>query len=333
MAVHPKPDLPDADRAAPAGVVASVIVLAYDSADTLGVCLQALTGQVEDLEAELLVVDNASRDRSAEVGRRAGARVLRSQVNRGFAGGCNLGVRASRGEVVVLVNPDTNLDPGALRVLVETAAHGPVGPVGGRAHHDDGTFDQRCVMGRPLLRGALAFALGVDTMLRGSRWFDPEHGPVNVEVDVGVVPVDAVSGAVMAIRRDLWDELGGLDERYFVYGEDVDLCLRAAAAGRQPVVATAAGYHHVGGMAVDATIRRRVLLHRGKVELYRCHLATPAAALAVACLQVGALLRGLPALLPDNPASDRARPWLDLFRRRGSWRRGHVGAPPPEMAA
>lgn len=298
-------------------------MLAYDSAETLDDCLRSLEPQVDGLDAELVVVDNASADDSAAIAQRRGARVVRSSHNRGFAGGCNLGARSGTGQVVVLVNPDTQFDPGALAILVDTAAESSHGPVGGRAHHPDGTFDARCVMGRPRLRGALAFACGLDTFARGS-WFDPEHGPEDVP-EHGTITVEAVSGAVMAVDRGLWDRLGGLDESYFVYGEDVDLCIRATAIGRPPAVAAGAGYTHVGGMAVDASSHRRILLHRGKVDLYRHHLDRPWDALAVACLQVGALLRGLPALLPESGATARARPWLELFRHRRDWRRGHAG--------
>lgn len=306
-------------------VPASVIVVAHDSASTLAACLATLESQVDDLQAEVVVVDNASTDDSAAIASAAGATVVRSDDNLGFAGGCNLGAEASRGDVIVLVNPDSELDPGALAALVRGAS-GPVGPVGGRAHHPDGSFDPRCTLGRPRLRGALAFAIGLDTLARGSSWFDPEFGLDDIAAGAGaVVEVDAVSGAVMAIRRDLWTRLGGLDERYFVYGEDVDVCLRSEALGRVPVIVTDAGYQHVGGMTADGTAWRRTLLFRGKAQLYRDHLPAPAAGLAVACLQAGALLRGLPAVLDVGLGAARAAPWLRLFRDRRSWRRGHTG--------
>lgn len=304
---------------------ATIVVLAYNSADTLRACLKAIAPQATTIGAEVVVVDNASRDDSASVAREEGARVVTSSTNLGFAGGCNLGVRSTTGEVVVLVNPDTVFDPGALSKLVGVARnHG--GPVGGRAHHGDGRFDARCAMGRPRLRGAVTFALGLSTLARASSWFDPEAGPTDIPAGDGVMRVEAVSGAVLACTRDRWESLGGLDEDFFVYGEDVDMCVRAAGTGPGPVVAAGAGYEHVGGMASDATLHRRILLHRGKVELYRRHLAPPWGRVATTCLQAGCLLRGLPAVLPDNPATERARPWLDLFRARATWSAGHTGA-------
>lgn len=312
---------------------ASVVVLAYNSGATLGSCLAALRPQVDELDAELIVVDNASADDSAEVANAHATRVVRSDTNRGFAGGCNLGVAHSRGRVVVLVNPDAELDPGCLRAVVSAAGESVHGPIGGRAHHGDGTFDPRCTMGRPRLRGAICFVLGLDTLLRGSPMFDPEHGPTSMDPSAGMVAVDAVSGALMALDRRLWDELGGLDEDYFLYGEDIDICLRARTLGWQPAVASSAGYTHVGGMTADAATWRRVLLHRGKAELYRRHLTPPAATVAITCLQAGSLLRGIPALLPRGRMAARARPWLRLFRRRRDWRRGHRAASSPAQVA
>ncbi len=301
---------------------ATVVVLAYDSAATLADCLASLVDQVADLGAELVVVDNASQDASAAIGREWGAEVVVAPANLGFAAGCNLGASRGTGEVVVLVNPDGVVDPGALDDLVRAAADPGRGVVGGRAHHADSSFDRRCAMGRPRLRAALAFAVGLDTALRGS-WLDPEAGPVDLSADSGEVPVDAVSGAFLAVDRVLWEQLGGLDEQFFVYGEDVDLCLRAEAHGRRTVVATGAGYHHLGGMATDASLHRRILLHRGKVDLYRRHLRRPWGDLAAWCLQAGALVRGLPSLVASMPGADRAGPWLELFRARGRWRDGN----------
>lgn len=312
-----------------AAPTASVVVLAYNSAATLGACLDALRPQVDEIDAELIVVDNASDDDSARVAAGQATRVVRSDTNRGFSGGCNLGVDHSSGGIVVLVNPDTELDPSCLAALVAVADDGIHGPVGGRAHHDDGSFDPRCVMGRPRLRAALWFALGLDTLFRGSATFDPEFGLRELDPDSGVVEVDAVSGALFAADRLLWEELDGLDEDFFLYGEDVDFSRRAAALGRRPAVAASAGYTHVGGMTADPSGRRRMLLHRGKVELYRRHLSPSAASVAVAGLQVGALLRGLPALLPMERLAERARPWLDLFRNRRAWLMGY---PPRALA-
>lgn len=302
------------------------IVVTHNSAASLGACLRTLRPQVVHVGGELIVVDNGSEDESVAIARRHGVIVIQAGGNLGFAAGCNLGAEGASADLIVVVNPDARLDDGCLDQLVEVhRRQARAGPIGGHARLEDGSYDRRAVMGGPRLRGALFFAVGMDAVFRGSRWIDPEHGPRAMpDGEGGAVAVEAVSGAVMAVPRELWSRLHGFDERYYLYGEDVDLCLRAASIGWQPVMAMGAGYTHVGGMAVDGSLNRRVLLHRGKVDLYRNHLAPRQSALAVRALQVGALVRGAAAVADGTALARRARPWMELYRARRSWRGGHV---------
>jgi N-acetylglucosaminyl-diphospho-decaprenol L-rhamnosyltransferase len=304
----------------------SVVVLTHASARTLPTCLTSLRPQVEALHGELLVVDNASPDDTVAVARGLGFEPVATGGNLGFARGCNVGARLATGDVLVFMNPDAVLDEGALASLVDVASSAPrVGPVGGRAHTGDGAYDPRCVLGRPSLWGALSFAAGVGTVFRNHPVLDPEHGP-RVVPDTGEPQaVAAVSGALMAVPRSLWEALDGFDERFFLYGEDVDLCVRAAALGWQPVVAGTVGYTHVGGASSSVSETRDVLLHRGKAELYHKHLRPGAARAAVTALQTGAMLRGAPARLPQHRFSDRAHRWRSVFLARDRWRDGYAG--------
>lgn len=301
-----------------------MVVVTYNSEPTLAACLDALRPGVEAVGGEVVVVDNGSSDGSVAVARRLGGRVIATGRNLGFGAACNRAAAETSGDPLVFLNPDALLDPDALPHLVGACRPGErLGPVGGRARRADGSLDPRCTLGRPRLRGALAFALGLDLAFRGSSVLDPEHGAVGLTAGDDLRPVEAVSGALMAVPRTLWAALDGFDERFFLYGEDVDLCLRATALGWSPAVATAATYTHAGGFITDGTIQRRVLLYRGKVDLYRRHLSPAAAQAAVLGLQMGVLLRGLPARLPAGAAARRASPWWRLFQVRRQWRSGH----------
>lgn len=312
----------------------SVIVVTYNSATTLGACLRALQPQVADVGGELLVLDNGSTDVTATVAAAHEVRYVSTGANLGFGPACNLGARHTTGELIVLVNPDAVLDPGALRALLTAVAVDPrVGPLGGWAHHEDGSYDRRSVLGHPRLRGAVAFATGVNRLWRGSWVLDPEHGPSSLPSEEPLVPVRAVSGALLAVRRALWDQLDGFDERFFLYGEDVDLCVRAVGRGAVPVVVTGAGYRHVGGVSSAGSDRGAVLLYRGKVELYRRHLTAGRARLAVACLVIGTLLRSVPALVGVGRGRERGQVWWRLFRAREGWTSGHAGHRSPEVVA
>lgn len=305
------------------GSALTVIVLTYNSASSIDDCLDALEPQVAALDGQLLIVDNDSGDDTVQRVVRRGHPVHQTGANLGFAAGCNAGAATTDAEVLVFVNPDTVLDPGCLQALLRPLDDpGGWGPVGGRARHADGSYDQRCVLGQPSLIGALAFALGLDAALRDSLIFGADHGPTHLVNDGRTVVVPAVSGALFAVPRGLWCTLEGFDERYFLYGEDVDLCRRAAAHGWRPAVATGAGYRHLGAVSSGGSPTRNVLLFRGKVELYRRHLRPPARAIATLALQFGVALRSLMALLPLPAPAERGRSWRALLARRTEWRRG-----------
>lgn len=308
------------------GTQTAVIVLTYNNASSIDDCLDALEPQVAALDGRLLIVDNDSGDDTVERVERRGHSVHQTGANLGFAAGCNAGAETTEAGILVFVNPDTALDPGCLHALLR-----PLddlvgwGPIGGRARHADGSYDQRCVLGQPSLVGALAFAFGLDSALRDSPTFGSEHGPSHLTDDGRTVVVPAVSGALLAVTRPLWRTLGGFDERYFLYGEDVDLCRRAAAYGCRPAVATGAGYRHLGAVSSGGSPTRNVLLFRGKVELYRHHLPPAAAMIATLALQFGVALRSVMALLPRSTAAERGRSWRALSARRAEWRRGFAG--------
>jgi N-acetylglucosaminyl-diphospho-decaprenol L-rhamnosyltransferase len=312
----------------------TVVVLTHASARTLPSCIDALRPQVAEVGGQLLVVDNASPDDTVAVAARLGVDVVATGGNLGFARGCNLAAESADGEVLILVNPDAVPDPGCLGALLSAVRDDPgAGPIGGRARFADGTYDPRCVLGRPCLRGALGFATGLSTLLPRRRLTAPEDGPPWLPADGGLIDVEVVSGALMAVPMGLWRVLGGFDERYFLYGEDVDLCLRAQALGWQPVVATRAGYSHVGGASSSTSRARDVWLHRGKAELYYRHLGPRSARLAVSALQAGAGLRGLAARAPRESIACRGRRWADLHADRALWRDGYRYSPFPTAPA
>ena len=306
----------------PASLDVSVIVLTFNSADSLPACIASVRPQVDALGGEIVLVDNASTDATVAVARGLGLDPTCTGRNLGFAAGCNRGAREARGRVLVFVNPDAVLDDGCLDALVSEVDDG-IGPVGGRAHHGDGSYDPRCALGRPSAWGAAAFATGLSSLLRHHSRFDPENGPAHVPRAAPPRRVVAVSGALMAVPRTLWDRLDGFDERFFLYGEDVDLCLRASEHGWRPHLVPAAGYQHVGGGS-SVGGGRDVLLYRGKVELYRGVLSDRGLGAALLALQLGAFLRGVATRIPGAPSTPRTRRWWALFRHRAQWRGGYL---------
>jgi len=197
------------------GTRVSVIVLGYGSEPYLEQCLDAVAGELPP-DGELLLVDNGvdprPADRSALPQR---VRVLGDGVNLGFAGGCNLGAEHASGEVLVFVNSDAIVRPGSLGPLVAAAGVDEVGIASGNLRLAD-TPDLVNSAGNPL-------------HFLGLTWAGGCGEPATQHSTPRDVPV--CTGGFFALRRGVWDALGGFDPTYFAYHEDTDLSLRCWLAG------------------------------------------------------------------------------------------------------
>ena len=206
----------------------SVVIVSYNSAGFLDVCIESLLSRSGDASLEVIVVDNASSDGSADgvTQRFPDVHCIRNPENRGFARACNQGIQAARGEIVLLLNPDTVLIAGTLgdatRYLKE---HGDVGILGGKVLNANGTLQLACRRSIPTLRSAFFKFSGLSWLFPRSPFFS-EYNLTYMDEN-RAAEVVAVSGAFLMIRRSLAVSIGGLDERFFMYGEDLDLCLRA----------------------------------------------------------------------------------------------------------
>ena len=282
---------------------------------------------------EVIVVDNASGDGTVAAARAAGGtKIIERQANGGFAAGCATGAEAATGQWLLFLNPDTVIAPDAVEALLNCAQEHPgTGIVGGRFVHPDGTTDPRSFWGRPSPWSAACFALGLSSLLPGSRLFDPE-APQQWSADPAqerAVPV--VSGAFMLVRRQLWDTLGGFDPVFFLYGEDADFCLRAAAAGCRPMVTARAVCQHAGGRSSTGA-GKLVLLFTGKATLVRRHFPAWLRGAGIGFLLGGVLLRATASRVTGTASAARqARPtahgedWRALWAARDEWRRGWTG--------
>jgi N-acetylglucosaminyl-diphospho-decaprenol L-rhamnosyltransferase len=247
----------------------SVVVVSYNTREELLACLASLHGV--RLPLEVIVVDNASSDASADGvrGRFPTARVVAETENLGFARASNRGWRRAAATDILFLNSDAELRPGALETMSALLDARPeVGIVGPRTRNTDGTLQVAC--GLPLT------PLGEwrqGRLVEGVRRRDPQ-ALAQLEARCAREHEPAwVSGACLLARRRTLEVLGGFDERFFLYEEDVDLCHRAHRAGFRVVhTPEAEVVHHLGrSMARAASSRVRFEYDRSHLLYYRKH--------------------------------------------------------------
>lgn len=202
----------------------SIIIVTYNSADWIASCLHALQQQTTTITHEIIIVDNASADATAALVRTGypDVRLLVEPENWGFAGGVNRGVAAARGDILVLLNPDSVPQPDWLEQITAPLADESIGVVGSKVRGPDGRIQ------------SVGTQLHTPVMLTGHRG-EGEHD--NGQYDT-LTDVRAVHGVAMACTRHVWEQSGGLDEGYYpAYWEELDFCEQTRRAGYRVVVA------------------------------------------------------------------------------------------------
>jgi len=283
----------------------SVVLVTYESGEDLAACLATLPAAAGPHELEVVVVDNASRDGSAEIARGLGVKVLENPANLGLSRAVDLGAAATVAPWLLLLNPDTRLAPGSLARLLETAAADPaVGCVGPHLRNSDGSEYPTGRRFPSILVGAAHAALG--TVWPGNPATRHYH---MAELDRSrPVQVDWVSGACMLLRREAYDAAGRFDAGYFMYFEEMDFCLRLARAGWRVVYDPSAEVTHIlGGSTRSAPYRKVWNHHRSALRFYCRRYARDPRLLLAPVVALFLALRGLASLARTAAANRRHR--------------------------
>ncbi|WP_250443470.1 glycosyltransferase family 2 protein [Actinotalea sp. C106] len=301
----------------------SVVIVTHNGPEWVERCLSALLDDARPtVSFEVVVVDSASQEATLQVLGRWADRVdlHLAEDNIGFARGCNLGVRRSSGDKVLLLNPDAVVESGCVDALVAALDRDPgIGIIGGRTVHPDGSLDPRSCWGAPSLWSWFCFATGLSTAFRGSQILDPESLGSWQRDSMRAVPI--VTGCLLMTTRATWDLLGGLDEDYFMYGEDADLSLRAAELGMRPSITPEAVALHAFGASSQRKSHKHRLLMTGKATLARKRWAPKRAEIGVRLLLLGVAVRTLGERVRRVPDPNWSPLWVDR-----SWTRGWEGS-------
>ncbi|MDQ3849492.1 MAG: glycosyltransferase family 2 protein [Actinomycetota bacterium] len=238
----------------------AVAVVSFDTRDVLHRCLDSV---VAARPAETIVVDNGSRDGSAELVRTRfpSVRLIVNETNRGYGFAANQAVAASSLSAVLLLNSDTILRPDALPALGSYLARHPRAAVAGpRLANADGSL-QRSTYPFPSVADTVLGESGLHLLMRRLPWVRERFW--RTWSHDAARPVPWVLGAALAIRRDAFQALGGFDEQFFMYGEELDLCRRLRAAGLEVHFAPVTTVTHLGGASTGqrvAAMRRQFVV-------------------------------------------------------------------------
>jgi N-acetylglucosaminyl-diphospho-decaprenol L-rhamnosyltransferase len=260
-----------------------VVVVSYNSRDTLRDCVEPLVGLPG---VSVTVVDNASPDRSLEAIADLPVQAIDSGRNGGFAFGCNLGMAASSAPFVLFLNPDARIDADALERMAAALDAEPCAAIVGPRLLEDGDRLVQSMRRYQRTGSTWAQALFVHRLLRRAAWANEiVRDPAAYEA---VAHPEWLSGACMLGRREAVEAVGGFDEGFFLYCEDMDLCRRLRAAGHAIRYEPSAAVHHEGGRSAPRASLYAILA-QSRIRFARVHYGRASAFLQRAGLAVNAL--------------------------------------------
>lgn len=251
----------------------SIIIVSYKSVQYLPRCLKSIIETAGPLTYEIIVVDNASNDGSRELlgSQFPQAKTIINETNLGFARAVNRGAVKAQGRILLLLNPDTQVQEGALTKSVQFLDQNPdIGIVGARINNPNGTLQRACRRSIPTPQIAFFRLSGLGKVWTGhpaARAYNLEDADPDRQMDV-----EAVSGSYLMVRRTAFDQAGAMDERYFLYGEDLDICLAVSRAGYRIVYyPKAVIIHYKGASSGQANRLANREFHRAMSLFHKKH--------------------------------------------------------------
>jgi GT2 family glycosyltransferase len=315
---HGRPQIEDEASLSPQ---LSILIVSFNTREMTLACLRSI-GRETRTRCEIIVVDNASTDGSAAAiaSEFPDLALLAEIENHGFASANNLAARHATGEYILLLNPDTVVLDGAIdRLMAFAEAHPTARIWGGRTVFADGSLNPASCWKQMTLWNIFCRTSGLTGLFPKSQIFNSEaFGDWDRSTEA---QVDIVSGCFLLISRSDWVALSGFDPIFHMYGEEADLCLRAARdLGAVPRVTPDATIVHHGGASERVRVDKMVRLLRAKAELIRRHLPSWQRGAGRFLFRLWPLSRWLANSLARR--GENAALWREVWARRGEWEHG-----------
>lgn len=300
----------------------TVVIVSFNTRELTLRAIETLLANAGDVSMRIVVWDNASHDGSADAIAAAfpGVELIRSTENVGFGMANNAVARMADTEWMLLLNSDTETHPAAVeRLLAFAKDHPQAGLVGGRTVFPDGSLNSTSVFNRMTCWSLFCLGLGLSRVFPESPLLNPE-GIGGWQRD-SVREVDIVTGCFLLVRTELWHRLGGFNERYFMYGEDVDLAMRSRKIGYRPMMTPDAQIMHLGSASAVLRESKVVQLMKGKASIIRDHWSKPMIPVGIGLLWLWIALRRLGSAIAGSEASRQV--FKGVWDKRADWLRGY----------
>lgn len=255
----------------------SICIVTLQAREYLRDCLDSLNNDHSQYSREIIIVDNHSDDGTVEMLRQGfqSVTLIENDRNEGFVRPMNRALHAAQGRVLLLLNPDTLVPPGAIDIMIKFMdEHPEAGVCGPKVLNEDGTMQKPCRRGEPTPLAVISYFAGLDKLFPHRKLFG---GYLLGYLDENEInQVDGVSGSCMLIRREVVEKIGYLDERFFAYQEDADFCHRVRQAYWKVFYVPTAKITHYGGRGGSRVqpVRSILAWHLSYLAYYRKHLAS-----------------------------------------------------------
>lgn len=312
--------------APPENAEVTVIIVSWNTRELTLKAVETLLANAGNVRMHVVLWDNDSADGSAEAiaERFPEIELIAHDDNIGFAEANNRVAAAAQTDWLLLLNPDTETHPNAIENLLAFGKENPqAGIVGGRTVYPDGSLNPASCWKKSSPWSLFCSAFGLSRMFPDSPFWNPEA--IGGWKRDSQRKVDIVVGCFFLLKRSLWNELGGFNSKYFMYGEEADMCLRAAKLGYSPMITPDAQIMHLVGASTKLRSQKQIKLMRAKVSLIEDHWPAGLVPLGRTLMWFWIANRRLASIiqsrLSNNP--DAATEWAKIWDARKEWLKGY----------